>query len=421
MLRIFLLILALNFFSLTYAENNSVNNIHSCGITPQNKMVLSAFYYFGSHIVTPETLDKYKSSIAHLDVLNYSVAGINEESTLTLGEITAQNILTIQKWIKDNHLKTKLVLSIGHWAAKNSLKIFTDLSIRKKFNNSVVALLKNPSYGLKGVDIDWENVFEEGTGGVKQFSSMITDLRASFDKAGLHNMCLSVDLPMGKFAKIYPAPTGWASPINWANLMAYAFYGEPHNTELDGALGLVGAQYGEKAPSYGTTSISSTLEYYISHGLPKDKVLIGLPYYALGNYTRHGGSGAQYSLRQRILPHSPLMILSYSGVAERYGTFKNPKRPGTIHQYTFVAPPNVKGTHAYWISELLVESKELGKTYEFISYQDPDAVKDVAQFAMKNGYLGFSAWQLTDDLPFTNKNSILRTLYDAITPPSIKK
>ena len=397
------------------------NDIHTCGIQPRNKTVLTAFYYFGNRIVTPAILDKYKESIAHLDVLNYSVAGINDESIVKLGEITAQNIYTIQKWMHDNKMQTKLVLSIGHWAAKNSLKIFTNPTIRKKFIDSVIVLLKNPSYNLKGVDIDWENIFEEGAGGVAQFASMITDLRAGFDKAGLHNACLSVDLPVGvKFAKIYPAPLGWAPAVNWANLMAYAFYGEPHYTELDGVLGNVGTRYAGKMPSYATVSISTTLDYYTMHGLPKNKVLVGLPYYALGNYIRNA-SAPNFGLREPILPRSPLIILSYSTVADRFGTFEHPKRPGAIHQITFTAPSNVAGTSAYWVTDFLVESKELGKTYEFISYPDPAAIRQTAQFVLKNGYLGFSAWQLTDDLPFTQSNSILRTLYETVQPKQVAK
>ncbi|MDF1759317.1 MAG: glycoside hydrolase family 18 protein [Coxiellaceae bacterium] len=392
------------------------------GHTHQNKNnqpILSAFYYLAQQPVDEATLDKHKNAIAHLDVLNYSVLLISDDSTLPVSDTNRDNLTLIHRWIKKNNLQTKVVASIGHWENKAADQIFLDTKTRKLFVASVVKMLSNTELGLSGINIDWENFFDNDLVDVKNFPTLIKQLREAMNKAGLQQDYITLDLPVGiKFAKRYAEPSKWSPYVSWANVMAYTFYGSviPY-AELDGTLGKVTAPYGGPRPSYKTISIINTLKYYHQHGLSNNKTVVALPMYGVMNTIYHGDKKHHYGLRQAVVrikhQHIPVVNYPYHDCYEKYGVYGHAKIKSSIHQYTFNAPTAIAGSRSYWVTVRHKDKRVKNKTYQFISYPDPLYIKDTARFLIKHHYHGISTWALTFDVPYDNPDSLLHTAYNA--------
>ncbi|WP_350416677.1 glycoside hydrolase family 18 protein [Coxiella burnetii] len=322
--------------------------------------------------------------------------------------------------MREKKIHTKLILSLGHWNPDKMRAVITQSSAQQHFINTLIAVLKNPHYNIGGVDIDWENYFSLQTDEVKKFAAFIKALRSALNENHLTNLCLSLDLPIAPhFAKQYPPPKEWAPYVDWANLMAYEFYGgNPPYTELDSALGNVtlpyAVQYPDKAPDYPTISIADTLSIYTDLGIPKRKLVIAWPLYGGMNYISNVNEANHHGLREKIIDDRPTITNSYADIYYKYGIYGKAKKDAIVHQYTFEQPDSTKGKYAYWITHLLLESKTVGRFYAFISYPDPKATKETAEFVKEQGYLGLSAWQLAFDLSFDNRESLLRALYSEL-------
>ncbi|MDF1796185.1 MAG: glycoside hydrolase family 18 protein [Coxiellaceae bacterium] len=413
--RIFKSIIFTLFFLLTINQSTLAKPAGTA-----QKPILSSFYYLAQQPVDEKTLDQYKPAMAHLNVLNYSVLLISDDSTLPVSRANSDNLKTIHNWLKKNNLQTKIIASIGHWENDAADQIFLDTKKRQLFVNSVIKMLSNKQYGLSGINIDWENFFDNDLTDVKQFPTLIKDLRQAMNKAGLENDYITLDLPIGvKFAKRYADPSTWARYISWANVMAYTFYGGvvPY-AELDATLGKVTAPYGGPRPSYNTISIINTLQYYRQHGLSKDKTVIALPMYGTMNIIYHGDKKHHYGLRQPVIKvkhnHVPLVNIPYYDSYAQYGTYQHAKIKSSIHPYTFSKPANIAGLHSYWVTVRYKDKRVARKTYKFVSYPDPLYIKQTVGYLIKNHYHGISTWALNYDIPYSNPDSLLQTAYNSM-------
>jgi len=410
--------ISLTMAALTLSPAFSQNS--ACFSASQHHLLLTAFYYPSNLIIAPDALNDYKEAVDHLDVLNYSTSYYGlmyTHNAYVLADIAKQNLITIRQWMQKNNIKTKMFLSLGHWSSDDMRQVFTNEKERTHFIDAVIEVLKDKAYNLSGIDLDWENFFSPRPAEVKGFPIFIKQLREALNKNGLNHVCLSLDLPVSTaFAKRYPAPKDWIADIDWANLMAYEYYGiDPSHTELDATLGTVTAPYAGTAPHYVNLSMATSLDYYVTEThIPKNKLVIAVPFYGNVNYVHFADKAHQYGLRQKVIDDRSIITTDYSSIYESFGIAGQAKNGAEIHTYTFEQPAAVKGTHAYWSTKLITESPQVGKSYKFVSYPDPASLKEITQFAKKEGYLGLSAWQLDYDLPFSHPHSLLKAIYTTI-------
>lgn len=388
-----------------------------CISLPKDRLLLTAFYFPGNAIVTPHALDPFKNSVGHLDFINYSTSRfgvINRHDTYLFSDIAKQNLITLQQWLRANHLSTKVSLSLGHWSSAKMHAVFIDPKAQQQFFAVVIGIIKQKAYGIDAIDLDWENFFTPRASEIQAFPIFVHNFRAALDKNGLKNICISVDLPVAtKFAKIYPKPAKWITAVDWANVMVYQYYGlGPDYTELDATLGEVTASYAGKPPRYENLSLVSSLNYYVQHDIPKNKLVIALPFYGNMNYIHDAST--QHGLRQLVIDSRSIITMDYSEIYNTFGIYGHPKYGVSVYEYTFAQPAAAAGTHAFWAVKFITESPQAGKSYKFVSYPDPIAVKEITQFAQKEGYLGISAWELDNDLPFDHPHSLLSTIYRTI-------
>ncbi len=383
----------------------------------QAKPLLTAFYYCGNIPLKPEILDVSKTAIQHLDILIYSASIFGLEPVhghYHLNDGTRANLLTLSSWLKKNSPHTKLMLSLGYWHPPIMRQVILDEKSRNNFVNAIISLLKRPEYHLSGIGLDWENIFEPYPLEIDRFPLLVQRLRHGLHWNGLDKDLITVDLPAPqKFVLRFPDPQKWIPYVDWANLMAYEYYGDgiPY-AELDATLGKVTAPYANITPTYATSSLIDTLALYKKRGIPNRKMVIIMPLYATGNYIRYANKAHNYGLRElTIIPE--VQSFPYWEIYSQYGIQNHIQNSRvTIHDYTFTTPDGAVGKHSFWITykRHLSFFSFSHKRYLFITYPDPISFQETAAYLMAQKYRGFSAWDLTDDLDFDNQHSLLRIL-----------
>lgn len=401
MARSLLILFALTFCAASIARP-------TCGPFQHPKHLLTAFYLADKSLTTTQ-LNHYKESIRHLDVLDYWGAKISQNgNTLTLPR---KNLTTLKKWMRKNKINTKVILSISGWETPQGHLVLLTQAGRTQFINALLTIIKDKTLGVSGIDLDWEGVLTSNPVGVTQFPELVKQVSTALT-AEKTSICLSIDLPVSVYsAKVYPDPETWTPYVNWANVMAYNYYGNsPGYTELDGTLGTVTAPYGGPNPENISPSIVNTLNYYKQHGASKQQLLVVVPFYAQANYTYYAGKNYQFGLRQPVVPNTLVIPIRYSTIYRLYGIYGDTKPEVQIHQYTFSSPRGAIGKHAYWITTSVLPLDGLTNTYRFISYPDPRAIGEITDYVFKHHYRGLSAWILNGDLPYQNPHSLLRTI-----------
>lgn len=164
----------------------------------------------------------------------------------------------------------KVQIAVGGWNDGNDSAFETlaaNASSRTNFVNNLINLVNQ--YNLDGVDMDWE----------------YPDPGASADNYALLMDQLARELhSRGKILTAAVVALGWAGEgvkpevfedIDFLNLMAY-----------DGGNGSTHSPY-----SYAVDS----LNYWVNRGLPREKAVLGVPYYARPSWSAYNSKVAQNS------------------------------------------------------------------------------------------------------------------------------
>lgn len=370
--------------------------------------ILTSFYYPGYRKLSKLDMVMNEPMLKHLDVVMYSASihGLRPYGpSYQLSRYTASNLELMSNYIQKQHLKTKLMLSLGYWDPRSMRRTITDPDTRKRFIAAVVRTLKTKRFGLSGVDIDWENVDNPVKNEIEDFPIFIRELSRALKDNDLGDDLLTVDLTVN-YTHEYPDPKQWIDSVSWANLMGYDLYGDslPYS-ELDTAFGYVTLPYPGKKPIYPNISIADALINYRARGISNDKMVVALPLYGVIQHVRHTTSAYNYGLRQPVIGNRESGSMPYWQIATRYGTYGHNKDGYTSHKYTFKTPDIAAGFSGFWMT----------KGERFISYPDPIATRQIADYVVSHHYRGLSAWELSDAIKFSNPNSLLAILSKAVT------
>ena len=152
---------------------------------------------------------------------------------------------------------TKVSIAIGGWNDGNDSafeSMAASAGTRTTFVNSLVSLVD--SYGLDGVDIDWEYP-DPGTSG-NNYAAMMQQLSSTLHGRG-KLLTAAVVSEGGTGNGIQNAVFGY---VDWLNIMAYDG-GSPH-ANYDWSIG--------------------SLNYWKGRGLPAAKAVLGVPFYSRPTY-----------------------------------------------------------------------------------------------------------------------------------------
>ena len=162
----------------------------------------------------------------------------------------------------------KVMLSIGGWGSGGFSTMAMRRSTRQKFAKDCAE--KVEEYGLDGIDIDWEYPTSDAAGidcspkDTRNFTSLMKDLRKSLGKDKLLTLASVASGEYIDFKAVSPI-------VDFVNIMSYDMGNAPkHHATL------------YRSEHTGWLSASEAVEKHIAAGVPKDKIVVGMPFYGRG-------------------------------------------------------------------------------------------------------------------------------------------
>ncbi|MBS0225181.1 MAG: glycoside hydrolase family 18 protein [Proteobacteria bacterium] len=320
--------------------------------------------------------------------LFYAFAGIRGGQCSVAADAEV-NFVALAK-LKREHPKLRTLISIGGWGANGFSDAALTAASRKRLASSCMALFFDHHRGsFDGVDLDWEFPV---SGGPKEIASrpqdrrnmtlLMREFRRDLDalgrKRGQHFL-LTAALPGGRMesAGAYDPVQSYelaevVKILDFINLMSYDM-GTTFSPVASFNAPLREVPADPMAPELKHwNSVEGAVEYYRRHGVPADRIVVGVPFYGRGYRVTKDDNGGLYQ--------------PYSGTYSA-GDWR------TIKAKLLADPQWQQHWNPIAQSPWLFNAKE----HVFVSYEDPRSIAIRARFAHDRGLRGVFTWQLAGD------------------------
>ncbi|KAH8828170.1 glycoside hydrolase [Flagelloscypha sp. PMI_526] len=215
------------------------------------------------------------------DIIFFAFATPNSSSTLSWSNGSAsQSLLKRLVTAANNSGKgTKIVLSVGGWGGSYWFsQAVSSLTNRGKFSDAIVSAVN--TYGLAGVDIDWEYPNSEGAGNIYSSSDsahLLNFLQTLRNKLGSSKI-ISAAVPhlpwLGSNGQPLTDVSAYAALMTYVNIMNYDVWGASSTPGPNAPYGnLCGTS---QQP---TANMRAAITQWTNAGFPASKLLLGLPLY----------------------------------------------------------------------------------------------------------------------------------------------
>jgi chitinase len=188
--------------------------------------------------------------------------------------------------MKRAHRTFKLCLSVGGWTySKNFAGIAADATKRATFVTACVALIKD--LALDGIDLDWE--FPSNQTEADNFLLLVTQLRKGLNdlatsKKETNPYQLSIAAPAYSTTYAFWPLAKLAPVVDYLHLMSYNFFGSWTPTS------------GNHAQLHGKPdSGEEAIKFYMAHGVPAKKIILGCPLYGMSFANTENGAGKAFN------------------------------------------------------------------------------------------------------------------------------
>ena len=216
--------------------------------------------------------------------LNYAFGTVNE----TFNGVNIQNPdrLRMIAGLKQQKPSLKVLLSIGGWTAGR----FSEMAATKETRDAFARDCKRivDEFGLDGIDMDWEYPSSNEAGissspdDIDNFTLLMKELRRVLGKDKLLTIATICTAKFIDFKNVLPY-------LDLVNVMSYDM-SDPNKAHH-------AALY--PSPISGYCTGSEAVEAHLKAGVPKDKLVMGMPFYAKG---KRQDPGVDKFLRTGNLP-----------------------------------------------------------------------------------------------------------------------
>jgi chitinase len=315
-----------------------------------------------SYHLRPENIDY--TAMTH--IVHFSL-GPNPDGTVNFegNGLTPENSSAL---VRSAHAAgVKVLVCVGGWNSEHGFAEATGPANRERFINSLLGFMRGRGYD--GIDLDWEPLSPQN---IPRYTSFIEELRVAMRNLD-PGLLLTVACNSGPelFAKVAPL-------LDQINIMTYDYSGAwPgwftwHNSPVyDG-----GARFSSNgAPP---PSIHNHVEQFVSAGVPRSKIGIGIDFYGFvwngGTGTRTGGVTAPRQdwksppwVKDNV-PYFQIMASHYSADAYRWDSTAQAA-------YLSLDQPG-------------------SETDRFVSYDDETSCRKKVEYARTHGLGGVILWEL---------------------------
>lgn len=384
------------------------------GKAPAKKMVC----YFGSWAVYRPGNGKFDVETIDPHICTHVIFGFTGISTS--GEIVVldpYNELE-EDWgrgalkrfvnLKLQNPNLKALIAIGGWneGSEKYSRMAMTYDGRRRFINSVIPFMQR--HNFDGFDLDWEYpANREGASPLdkQNFALLVREMRAEFNKYG-YLLTAAVAAGQATIETAYDIPS-IGRDFDFINVMCYDFHGAWEtftghhaplfpNPELD---------YGNNI----LLNLNHSINYWISHGAPREKLILGMGTYGRGFTLDNPSVNGLYAPASQAIEAGPCTrepgTWGYNEICERQLA-----QPG---QWTVKEDPYYRSPYAY-----------NGRLW--IGYDTPESIAIKAQWAVDMGLGGGMVWSLeTDDFlgichgeRFPLVKTIYRVLNGDYVPPT---
>ncbi|KAJ7462315.1 glycoside hydrolase superfamily [Mycena galericulata] len=265
--------------------------------------------------------------------------------------------------LKKQNRHLKVLLSIGGWTYSPKFHpVVVSPVLRAKFVESSVKLLED--FGLDGLDVDYEYPSDHAQ--AVGYTELLKELRHALDRANVKGSASNHD---SKFLLTIAAPCGpdhykklqvkeMDKYLDFWNLMAYDFAGS-WDTVANHQANVFG----------GPISASESVHWYISQGVERSKIVMGIPLYGRSFMNTEG-------------PGKP-----FSGIG-----------PGSWEQgvYDYRALP-LPGSHVFRDEKAMASWTYDYDKKEMISFDTEEVARWKGEWIRKEGLGGAMVWELSGD------------------------
>ncbi|TFK29162.1 glycoside hydrolase [Coprinopsis marcescibilis] len=437
-----------------FANQASATSTNSDEVARVASTMISAAYYPGwsSGSNPPENLNFSK-----FDILFYAFVMPNSSSGINWDGGDKDVLRRLVAAARKSGYGTKIVLSVGGWSGCYWFsQACSTSSNRTKLHNALMEVVN--TYGLDGIDLDWEYPNSPGAGNpysANDSANYLTFMKLLRNSLGPCKIVSSAvaHLPwLGSNGKPLASVTDFASVMDYICIMNYDVWGSSGTPGPNAPLGnLCGTS---KQPH---ASAQAALAQWKAAGFPASKQLLGLALYGWVSQS------SKTVLNGAFMPSDNMVLLTKTEATPSDGkgdiTFLNGAHPrakdGSIAQSASVNTSTAEGDgegeivvqaadlRKWWGQQIpfktLVSSGALVKksdgTYgqgsgftmgwdncsntpflfntsqqTVISYDDTWSLTDKAKFARDSGMAGCFTWSLDQDDGLTLQNAIRKAL-----------
>ncbi|TFK52796.1 glycoside hydrolase family 18 protein [Heliocybe sulcata] len=222
----------------------------------------------------PENLDFSK-----FDILLFAFATPNSSSTISWDSGATSLLQRLVTAANNSGHGTQVVLSIGGWGGSYWFhNAMSSSSNRTTFVNAAVSAVN--TYGLAGIDIDWEYPNESGAGNPYSSSdaahllSFFQQLRSALGSSKIISAAVTQQPWLGSNGSPLTNVSAYASVMTYANIMNYDVNGASSTPGPNAPLGnLCGTSSQPQA------SAEAAFSAWTNAGFPASKLMLGLPLY----------------------------------------------------------------------------------------------------------------------------------------------